>query len=104
MRTFNNVIALNEPSIMVNERLIRPAPWLSAATRTIHLSREAWASLAVLTPDEHEQIDGTWMQARAVFIDEEDTRGLERFLELVDAAHMGRSVDLMVWLRRWRAV
>ena len=103
MRVLTNVVALNEPLVLVNERLIPPAPWLSAAKRTIHLSQEAWQSLALLTPEEHEHVESPWMEARAAFIDDEDTPGLERFLAVVDAHGMGHSVDLMVWLRRWRA-
>lgn len=104
MRTFNNVVALNEPSVTVDERLIPHRAW-SNAMCTIHLSPAAWDSVALLTPEEHEEIDGAWLRARADFIDEEDTPGLARFIELVDAAGMSttRSVDLMVWLRRWRA-
>jgi hypothetical protein len=114
MRVLNSVIALDAPSVLVDEELIKPAWHLSAAKRTIHLSDAQWENLAVLTPEEHEEmIDGRWEIARRAFIDDEDTMGLERFISMVDEAGMstkpangariGGSVDLAMWLRRWRA-
>lgn len=39
----------------------------------------------------------------ALFKDGEETVGLTLFLDALDSINMGHSVDLNIWLRRWRA-
>lgn len=99
----NNIVALNEVgTVIADARFIRPSMNGSGSARTVHLAPEAWASLAMLTPEEHELLT-PYESVRADFIDDPDTPGLYRFLDMMDRVGMGQSVDLMVWLRRWRA-
>lgn len=77
----------------------------STRIRVSYMDPWAFRNCAVLTPEEHEELaPATHIeQVVAKFKDDEETVSLYNFLARIDRACMSRSVDLMIWVRRWQA-